>query len=126
MVRGETQEEEVMTQLTIEMIPADTSKMIRPVIKTARTYRFDTKPACLVDQVALTTDYKKSEFVADSIKLGALIVHIAGADVLKKLTSFDDSTIEVLQKIVDLNSIIETVIESLGDRQRSVSKEVQK
>lgn len=87
-------------QLTIEMHPADPSKMFRSRPReTARTYRFDAKPASLVDQVALTTDYKKSEFVADSIRLGALIVRIGGSDALRTLTSFDDATIEALQRI---------------------------
>lgn len=80
----------MVMQLTIEMSPADTSKMIRPILKTARTYRFDTKPACLVDQVALTTDFKKSEFVADSIRLGAIIVQLAGADALRTLAALND------------------------------------
>lgn len=114
-------------QLTIEMKPADETKMVRPAPKSAvRTYRFDRKPASLVDQVALTTDYKKSEFVADSIRLGALIVRIAGADALKALTSFDDSTIEILQRVIDPSSIIEIIMKGFDDEQHSFFKEIQK
>ena len=83
-----------MMQLTIEMTPADTSKMVcsRPK-ETARTYRFDMKPASLVDQVALTTDYRKSEFVADSIVLGALFIRIAGAEALRLISSMQNPAI---------------------------------
>lgn len=94
-------------QLTIEMKPADETKVVRPAPKSAvRTYRFDRKPASLVDQVALTTDYKKSEFVADSIKLGAIFVQLAGADALRVITTMLNSEkkcfiLETLISLID-------------------------
>ncbi len=84
-----------MPQYDIEMreLPEDW----RPVTRERRTraYRFDnSSPANLVDQIALTTDLGKSEFVSYSIRLGAFCVRILGADVLRMTAFVTDGDME--------------------------------
>ncbi|MBQ7701572.1 MAG: hypothetical protein IJT54_04125, partial [Candidatus Methanomethylophilaceae archaeon] len=69
-----------MTQYSLEMMPLQEDWRPKPKdYPKVRAYRFSSSsPANLVDQVALTTDLKKSEFVAASIRLGALFVRFAG------------------------------------------------
>jgi len=98
-----------MPQYDIEMreLPEDW----RPIVRERRTraYRFDnSSPANLVDQIALTTDLGKSEFVSYSIRLGAFCVRILGADVLRMTAFVTDDDMErfsaLLTELRDIGS----------------------
>lgn len=79
-------------QITLYGDSADLSLMIRHEGDATRTYRFRQSASVtnLVDQMSLVSGRTKSEVVADSIRLTALISKIVGYDAIELVTKCDD------------------------------------
>ena len=90
-----------MTQLTLSGDSADPSLMVRREGDATRTYRFKHRAsvANLVDQLSLVTGRTKSEVVADSVRLSALFVRLAGPRALEEIARCD--SVEDLFRLIN-------------------------
>ena len=79
-------------QCTLDGGSADPSLLIRREGDAVRTYRFKQRAsvANLVDPLSLVTGRTKSEVVADSVRLAALFVKMAGPGALEIVAECDD------------------------------------